>query len=276
MFSGDIPPSIALAAYIRTYRIVDFQFAAGEVIPFKAYSPKPQHTLNFIPKDLERIQFQDSKIMHPGVRTSLMGQQTLTCNRYLTRDIMNFQVVFQPGVLHRLTGIPAYELNNNILDAECVFGKEVSLVNEQLFHATGYSHMVWIVENYLTRLIGKLKKDIHPVDKIGMLMLNNAQMHSMDYFCREACLSPRQFERKFKQHMGVSPKLYARIIRFDQAFRMRNRYPELDWLSIAIYCGYHDYQHLVKDYKDFTGYTPNGFYALEQLAPERFFGDVDT
>lgn len=75
--------------------------------------------------------------------------------------------------------------------------------------------------------------------------------------------------------MGVSPKLYARIIRFDQAFRMRNRYPQLDWLSIAIYCGYHDYQHLVKDYKDFTGCTPNEFYALEQLAPERFFGDVD-
>lgn len=197
MFSGDIQPGIALAAYIRTYRIVDFQFAAGEILPFKAYSPKPQHTLNFLPKDPERIQYQNSTILHAGIRTSLIGQQTLTCNRYVARDSMNFQVVFQPGVLHRLTGIPSEELNNCHLDAEYVFGKEVSLVNEQLFHAPDYSHMVEIVENYLTGLIRKIKKEVHSVDKIGLLMLSSTQAHSLDYFCREACLSPRQFERKF-------------------------------------------------------------------------------
>ncbi len=87
---------------------------------------------------------------------------------------------------------------------------------------------------------------------------------------------PRQFERKFNEHMGVSPKLYARIIRFDYVFRLKNRHPEKDWLSIALECGYHDYQHLAKEYKEFTGCTPTEFFALDQKAPERFFGDVET
>ncbi|MGL6269701.1 MAG: helix-turn-helix domain-containing protein, partial [Chitinophagaceae bacterium] len=79
-------------------------------------------------------------------------------------------------------------------------------------------------------------------------------------------------ERKFKERTGVNPKLYARIIRFDRAFRLKNSRPEFDWLRIAVECDYHDYQHLAKDYKDFTGLTPNSFHEIENKAPERSFG----
>jgi transcriptional regulator GlxA family with amidase domain len=66
--------------------------------------------------------------------------------------------------------------------------------------------------------------------------------------------------------------LYARIIRFDRAFRLKNSRPELDWLRIAVECDYHDYQHLAKDYKDFTSLSPNAFHEIENNAPERYFG----
>jgi AraC-like DNA-binding protein len=57
---------------------------------------------------------------------------------------------------------------------------------------------------------------------------------------------------------------------------MKNRYPDKDWLSIAIHCGYYDYQHLVKDYKEFTGYTPPQFFSIDNGSPERAFGDAET
>ncbi len=63
-------------------------------------------------------------------------------------------------------------------------------------------------------------------------------------------------------------------MRFENAFRMRNKNPQLDWLTIAICCGYYDYQHLAKDYKDLAGFTPNKFHDLQ--GPERFFGEADT
>lgn len=40
--------------------------------------------------------------------------------------------------------------------------------------------------------------------------------------------------------MGIAPKLYARIVRFDQAFRLKERQPELDWLVVAVQTGYYD------------------------------------
>jgi AraC-like DNA-binding protein len=73
----------------------------------------------------------------------------------------------------------------------------------------------------------------------------------------------------------MPPKQFLQISRFDKAFRMKNRFPGRDWLSVALHCGYYDYQHLVKDYKEFTGYTPTQFFAIDNHAPERILGDVE-
>lgn len=70
-------------------------------------------------------------------------------------------------------------------------------------------------------------------------------------------MSPSQFERKFQRQTGVTPKFFSRICRFYQAFELKTRKPTLDWLSIAVRTGYSDYQHLVKDFKQFSGNVPN-------------------
>ena len=95
---------------------------------------------------------------------------------------------------------------------------------------------------------------------------------TVEAIAREACLSTKQLDRKFKERSGVNPKVYERIIRFDKAFRLKNSHPGYDWLRIAVACGYHDYQHLVKEYKTFTGLTPAAFHEIEDQAPEREFG----
>jgi transcriptional regulator GlxA family with amidase domain len=79
-------------------------------------------------------------------------------------------------------------------------------------------------------------------------------------------------ERKFLDRTGVTPKLFARLVRFDRAFREKNLNPLRDWRSIAFDCNYYDYQHLVRDYKEFTGLKPTDFHQLENQAPERSFG----
>jgi AraC-like DNA-binding protein len=68
---------------------------------------------------------------------------------------------------------------------------------------------------------------------------------SVDKLARVACLSHRQLDRKFKEWIGLSPKLFLQMARFDKTFRMKNRYPGKDWLAIAMHLEYHDYQHLV-------------------------------
>lgn len=275
MLLDNIIPHPALSEWIRLYRIADFVFSDPKFISLKAYPPRPQECLNFYPRNVERVHYEDGHKIIPPKRAIVTGQHTVVNYRLTGNDFLVFMVVFQPGALYRLTGIPAAELMNRYLAAEDILGKEVRLVNEQLFNEKSYEEMVTIVERYLQGLIHRAKRNRHVVDRISQLMISDMDDHSLDHFFREACLCQRQFDRMFKERMGITPQLYSRIIKFDRAFRLKNKYPDKDWFTIAIHSGYYDYQHLVKAYKDFTGFSPTEFYKLEKKSPERFFGDKE-
>lgn len=275
MLLDNIVPIPELSEWIRLFRIADFVFSGPVFTTIKAYPPRPQECLHFYPRDTEIVRYDGYNKIISGRKTSVTGQHTITNNRTTGKNFLVFQVVFQPGALYRLTGIPAREIVNSYIDAEDIFGKEVCSVNEQLYDAVNYGEMVSIVERYLLVITQKQKKSNHFVDRIARMMIQDTHGRSLDYFLKEACLSPRQFDRMFKERMGINPHLFTRIIKFDRAFRLKNRYSDKDWLSIAIHSGYYDYQHLAKAYKIFTGYTPREFYKIETRSPERFFGDKE-
>jgi AraC-like DNA-binding protein len=182
------------------------------------------------------------------------------------------QVIFQPGAVYQLTGVPATELTNHYLQAEDIFSKQVHLVNEQLFHATSYQAMITIVEAFVLQMINKQQKQQHAIDKVCQLVLYGNEQYSLDWLAKQSFLSTKQFERKFKERTGVNPKLYQRVIRFDNAYRLKNAKPNWDWLRIALAYNYYDYQHLVKDYQNFTNTTPTDFHMVETNAPESILG----
>ena len=171
----------------------------------------------------------------------------------------------------RLTGIASVELTNQYLDAGHIFSKDIRFVLEQLQQAGSYSEMILIADRFVSTLVHNARKNAHLVDSVSRAMIGD-DYRSVDWLAKQSCLSTRQFTRKFTERTGVNPKTYARIIRFSKACNIRNAYPQLDWLRIAVECGYFDYQHLVKDYKDFANATPNNFFSEERRAPGRVLG----
>jgi transcriptional regulator GlxA family with amidase domain len=81
-------------------------------------------------------------------------------------------------------------------------------------------------------------------------------------------LSTRQFERRFLAQVGVSPKLYARIIRFNAALDHKLRCPSRAWSRVANDQDYYDQMHLVHDCRAFTGESPSQFLARLDGLPE--------
>lgn len=272
MLLKDFIPAPDVREFVQLYRIVHLQFEKGMAIPPKAYPPRPEHCLAFYPFERETVQYAESGKMIRDLPVVLYGQFTEVTHRMIGNQFLVFQIIFYPGAIYRLTGISAAELNNQYLDAEAVFSSELRAVNEQLHAAKDYAVMLEIANRFVRELIRRQKKPGLLTDTVWQLLLNGQSRYSLDQLAREACLSTKQFERRFKERTGVNPKLYERIIRFDRAFRLKNSKPDFDWLRIAIECGYHDYQHLVRDYKEFTGLTPTAFHEIENNAPERKFG----
>ncbi|MBY0479545.1 MAG: AraC family transcriptional regulator [Chitinophagaceae bacterium] len=275
MLLQDFIPAPDVREFVQLFRIVHFQFEKEQPLPFKAYPPRPEQCLVFYPFDTEVVEYPATGLQIKHLPVVLYGQFSQVTNRLIGRNFLVLQIVFTPGALYRLTGIPSTELSNCYIDAETYFTSQIRFVNERLAAAADYPVMLDIVTDFVRSLIKQQKKTKLLIDDACLRLLHNQQKLTVKDIAREACLSSKQLERKFKERTGVNPKLFERIIRFDKAFRLRNARPDFDWLRIAVECNYHDYQHLAKEYLDFTNLTPTAFHELENKAPERQFGLIE-
>ncbi|MBC7921179.1 MAG: AraC family transcriptional regulator [Ferruginibacter sp.] len=272
-FIEDFSPSLALREHVRKYQVFRLLFKKEALLPTKYHTPHPEHCLTFYPRDLQRYSHLRSPTVGTYPRCVINGFYNVPLNRHGGHDFLAIKVVFQPTTLFCLTGIPSQQLTNTFLDAQAVWGKEVGLVCQRLTSAQTLPEMLLILEKFLAYLFGhRLCQSGHAVDQTSRLMLHQPNAASLAWLADQSSLSIRQFIRKFEQRLGISPKMFERIVRFDRAYRMKNAAPDLDWLSIALSCGYYDHQHLVRDYKEFTGLTPQSLFELERKSPERTFG----
>ncbi|MBL7697151.1 MAG: AraC family transcriptional regulator [Chitinophagaceae bacterium] len=271
-------PCPALRQYARRYQLWHFTFSDVANLPFKPYAPRPEQALGFCPRGYELVEYvADNRIIRKPP-SYIMGQFAERTNRHIgTSDFITILVNFHPGILFRVTGIPYHELTNTFIDAEIVFGKRIRLVNERLSSTGNYSEMIAIVEQFLLDVFQTTKNDAHPLDALADSIIRHPENSRITQLAKDSFLCTRQFERKFKERMGVSPKLFTRIARANKVFQTKYLYPDRDWLRAALECGYHDYQHLAKDFIDFAGVTPAEYLLQdEKNAPERLFGARDS
>lgn len=123
MVLQEYTPSPALSEYVRTFRLVRYDHRSDDPLPAKPYPPRPEHCLSFYARDCEVVEYQKSGKSTGNLSTVLFGQQTEVSNRHVGSDFLLIQVVFKPGALFRLTGIPSQHLTNQYIDAETVFRK---------------------------------------------------------------------------------------------------------------------------------------------------------
>jgi len=180
-------------------------------------------------------------------------------------------VHFQPGALEKFLRLPLPEFTDERIDAEAVLNPEIHQVHERMSNAPSYESILQVIEDYLWKRIKSLKTDFQPIDKVAQIISEKPSIYSIEKMASHACLSISQFERRFTQQLGITPKLYVRINRFYQAYKIKEQNPRMGWLSIALETGYHDYQHLVKDFKQFSYSTPHSLLLAQAKAPEKLF-----
>ena len=258
MIYQEILPCPALRPFVRNYLLAHFDYLP-EGHQTKPYPTRIEQALLFFARG--RIESHDPRtgIVTSVTSNALFGQHVSRLNFYTFTepDFLMLMVIFQPGAMHRLLGFSSNELTQEFYDAELVMNAGLQSVNDQIANASNYNEMIDRTEAHLLRKLRTIKIDTHPIDRIGELLLHNPTPFSLDWLANQANLSPRQFERKFSERMGIGPKLYSRISRFYQTFDYKEKHPATDWLTVAVQFGYTDYDHLAKDFKQFTNVTPN-------------------
>lgn len=272
MLFQSFKPSPILQNLVKTYHVRHFEFPENTKIPVKLFPPRAEQYINFYIEGGETQYFKSSGKSTFIDQVSLVGQYTQLVNRRTTPKFLIVQVPFYPGALFKLTGIPFEELRDQSITLDCLYPVEIRRVNEQLKEAKSYAQMIRIIDEFLTQLYVRCNSRNHPFEKILPYLGHYQAVKRMDWLADQACLSVRQFERLSKNYFGVSPKTMARIARFSGTYIVRNKRKDCSWLDIAAMFDYEDYQHLVRDYKEFTSVTPNELWVADQRSPDKALG----
>ena len=265
-------PCFLLEPYIKVIHLRHFVFPQQVSVPCKPYPPRPEHCMAFYVRGSETTEHPFEGITYKKPRSVLSGQYTKQINRYSSHEFLMILVVFKPGALYHFTRLSFEQLMNTALDAEAVFGSAITRLNERLSSTDNYSEMLRLINDFFCRLINVIKVDEQPIDTALDSILKNQMPVTVQQLASDCCLSMRQLERKLLDRVGVGPKTFLKIVRFNQSYTMRLRHPHVSWQAIASTCGYTDYQHLVKDYRTFTGTSAVQFFKMEEKAPERVLG----
>lgn len=103
---------------------------------------------------------------------------------------------------------------------------------------------------------------LHPLVSHALATLNaDPATTTVAELSRSTGLSQRRLSQIFAEHVGVSPKLYARILRFQQAVGTLHRGTDVPWAELALACGYYDQSHFANDFRAFSGISPTTYTA---------------
>jgi AraC-like DNA-binding protein len=134
-------------------------------------------------------------------------------------------------------------------------GPWVSQVHERLAECVSLEERGRITDDALLRLCLAQPGWDGVSSAANEILIRHGEVRIGD-LAEKAGLSVRQFERRFNHQVGMRPKLYARIARFEAALESKARSRAKSWTEVAHELGYHDQMHLVHDFEQFSGETP--------------------
>ena len=224
--------------------------------------------LIFQQSDFTRFYDQDEKKL-PDL--FLYGQSTKHTTLHAPGKFNTIGIYFYPQALKSIFGINAEELTNTCVDVNLLSMKQGFSLSEQLLNTLDINEQIDILNAYLFSLVQKNKV---PVDGSTQYAINSIITSKGNVPLKELVdklnMSERNFERKFKEIVGISPKMFSRICKFQASLnQLRNN--EFHKLSdIAFENEYADQSHFIRTFKEFTGISPYQFSKQSQEVIENF------
>ena len=209
---------------------------------------------------------------HLSDNAALYGHQNDFYDIELIGDLSVFSIVFQPQGLMRFFKFPLHEICNLNVPLNDLSGQAGRDLEEKMGEADTFHQRVCIVENFLWNLLQKNDADfefrrINRVVEMIKKAHGNINIHQM---YSEACLSRKQFERIFAERIGISPKQYLKIIRFQFAIFQKQQNANLNLTDLSYESGYFDQSHFIKDFKSLCGMTPKQYFTENEACSDFF------
>ncbi|OBA02093.1 AraC family transcriptional regulator [Paenibacillus polymyxa] len=183
---------------------------------------------------------------HPFVSTRQAGSGTRI-----------FAVRFFPGGAHYFHGMPTHLFTGSNYCLEEIWPENVEIIGERISEARDFNERVRIMDQYLNQLL--LSRRTSDCDLMKNLLhrifMSGGSVGVKELAEREA-ISERQLNRKFGQWIGISPKKFSEVVRFQSVLHSIQSDGSVDWTGLALKHSFFDQAHLIRDFRRFYGASP--------------------
>jgi len=256
----EVLPHPCLRGIVTHYRVT----GAKRLKPFvfSDYSPIFQGLI-FNIRPLDDIVLEKKKKVSLKYKVYFVGQAISPSILYSSSLNMDLIAVnFTPTGVFQLTGIDLDNFTDQIIDAEAVFGQEINELYEKILDSENNAQILLLIDEFLCHRIRSRKKQVKPCILTSLSILKKgAGGTSIRTLQTLTNTSAKTLERSFKTEIGMSPKMYQRLLRFNQARQYLEEHGggQGDWWEIVIRFGFYDRSHFISEFRFFTGQTPKQY-----------------
>ena len=170
-------------------------------------------------------------------------------------------VSFHAGGAVPFVGFPVEEVHNVLLDLDILWGHRAEELRDRVHGAPTPREKLHALECVLLqRAAGMLEG--HPVVEYATRNIITApQIARIAEVVQATGFSPRRFIEIFRRDVGMTPKLFCRVRRFQRVLQRITSGRPVNWADVALDCGYFDQAHFIHDFRNFSGVNPTKYLA---------------
>lgn len=170
-------------------------------------------------------------------------------------------VHFRPGGAFPFFGVPAGELHNMRVSLDALWGPRAALLVEQVLAASTPDAKFDVLERALLSAARTTKR--HRAVAFALEELILPRQRTIAELTNAVGISQRRFLEHFRNEVGMAPKLFSRVQRFQAVVETVQPLCEVNWTEIATECGYFDQAHFIHDFRCFSGFAPATYLSLK-------------
>jgi len=194
-------------------------------------------------------------------RCFVFGQLTRPLEIEPTGTTGIFSVRFHPNGFLPFATLSIKEMENTAVSLERLFGNEGLEIEQKILIAVSTPERIRLIESFLlNRLTDAATVDRIVKSTIETILTANGQL-SVDELSKQTNINRRQLERKFSSTVGLSPKQLSKTIRLQATLKILLNKQFTSLTALAYEGEFYDQAHFIKDFKEFTGFTPREFYG---------------
>ena len=152
---------------------------------------------------------------------------------------------------------PMVEFANKTIELSDAVGRFADLLEARLYEAASWDQRFNILDHEIGARIERARHAPAPIARAWRQLAMTGGNARISELAEGASWSERHFARQFCEHIGLTPKAFARILRFSRAVRLARTGCGGNLAAVAQVCGYYDQAHLAADFRVFAGVTPS-------------------